>query len=253
VVAGPPRAAKAVKAEAYVSDQDARVLGMRISRLLEARSLVANARERRGIRIDRRTLPRVPFGEREVFVEERRAARVDTAILIVVDRSGSMIGDPREVARSAALRVCLAVEGIVGATVGCVAFPEQLDGRSDQVREILPMGAPVRMYADGFLWLNAPHWASTPMHTALAYARYALSRRKEPRRVCIVLTDGAPDNSALVEPELARLEEATIECVGIGIGTMAVELFPRHEVIQAVSELEGALFRLLQAVLAKAA
>jgi len=250
------RADRAVKANVlYAGDRDTRPLSMRIGRLLQAQSAAPVAHERVGSRIDSSLLFRVPLGEREVFIDEKSVRQVDTAIRVVVDVSSSMRSNGRiAVARAAALRLCIALSEVRGVCLSASAFPHDLDGRSDQVRELLPFGGKPRLYADNFLMLQADG-GSTPLAEALGESHYALLRRLEPRKICVVLTDGHPNGGpARVVPIVERMRRSHIEVIGVGIQTMRYpDLFPKFEVVHDVNELESALFKLLQSTILKRA
>lgn len=247
----PQVATVAASSGSYTGDSDTRPLSIRLTRLLSAQSRDYVTYDRRGSRIDPRRMARWRLGERDVFREEVSVKRVDTALMVVVDRSSSMQRERIRVARAAALRLCLAMSDVPGTSVGAIAFPDRVDAGYVDVRRLLPFGAPVRSYAQAFLGLDAPSMAGTPLHTALTHARYELLRQNKPRRICLVLTDGEPDGGAdEVRPHIELMTRDGIEVIGVGIKTMAVEdLFPRHEVIQDLADLEPALFALLQSSL----
>jgi Mg-chelatase subunit ChlD len=247
----PQVASSPTSSGSYTGDRDTRPLSIRLTRLLSAQSRDYVTYDRRGSRIDTQKLARWHLGEREVFYEENTVRRVDTAVMIVVDRSASM-RDRIQVARSAALRLSLALADVPGTSVSAIAFPDAIAGGTYQdVRRLLPFGAPVRSHARAFLELDAPTYAGTPLCIALTHARYELLRQNKPRRICLVLTDGEPDGgSDSVRPHIELMLKDRIEVIGVGIKTMSVEdLFPRHEVIQDLGDLEPALFTLLQSVL----
>lgn len=248
-----PRARRAQAAStSYMGDGDSRVLTIRLRNLLLAQARVQKSYDRRGSRACPRMLARLPFGERDVFVDEKRAALVDTAIKVVVDRSQSMQVDRRiQVARAAALRVTIALGDIAGTNVSASAFPERLDGRSDQVRQLLPFGAKPRQFARNFLDLDAPDWATTPMAPALTLALFELLRQRQPRKVCLVVTDGAPNGGGAREKEVvAQMRRCGIQVLGLGITKMhCPDLFDKFEVVHDLAGLESAMFRLLQSAM----
>ena len=235
----------------YRGDSDTRPFSIRLSRLLSAQSRDYVTYDRRGSRIDPHRMARWRLGEREVFYDEHRVERVETALMILVDRSSSMQRERIRVAREAALRLSLAMADVKGTSVSAIAFPDALDSGFVDVRRLLPFGAPVRSYAHAFLTLDAPTMAGTPLHTALTHARYELLQQRKQRRICIVLTDGEPDGGVdAVRPHVELMTQDGIEVIGVGIKTMSVnDLFPRHEVIQDLHELEPALFAMLQSSL----
>lgn len=248
----------------YHGDSDTRPFSIRLSRLLCANSTDAVSYDRRGSRIDPQRLVRWRLGEREVFVDEVPARRIDTAVMVVVDESPSMAELPMqsriakvqqrpiEVARAASLRLCKALGEVQGISVSAIAFPApNADGGCEAVKTLLPFGGHIRNHADAFLSLNAQNHGGTPLHLALTHARFELLRQSKPRRLCVVLTDGEPNGGeAMVRPYLDLMSRDGIEVIGVGIKTMVVKsLFTRHEVIQDLNQLEPALFSLLQSTL----
>jgi len=232
----------------YCGDGDTRPLTIKLRNLLLAQTRASTSHDRRGSRVDSRMLSRVAFGVREVFVHEQPAKLVHTALKVLVDRSQSMQGARIDIARRAALRVCIAAGDVDGTNVSASAFPEKLDGRKDQVRELMPFGSKARTYARNFLTLDAPDWASTPLAPALTLAMYELKRQPQPRKVCLVVTDGAPNGGGVSEKAvIAQMRRMGIQVLGLGIQTMRVtDLFDNSEVVHDVAEVEAALFKLLQ-------
>jgi hypothetical protein len=74
----------------YRGDSDTRPFSIRLSRLLSAQCRDYVTYDRRGSRIDPHRMARWRLGEREVFYDEHRVERVETALMVVVDRSFSM-------------------------------------------------------------------------------------------------------------------------------------------------------------------
>ena len=232
----------------HSGDGDTRPLTIKLRNLLLAQTRASSSHDRRGSRVDSRMLSRVSFGVRDVFVDEQPAKLVHTALKVLVDRSQSMQGARIDIARRAALRVCIAACDVDGTNVSASAFPEKLDGRKDQVLELMPFGAKARTYARNFLTLDAPDWASTPLAPALTLAMYELKRQTQPRKVCLVVTDGAPNGGGASEKAvIAQMRRLGIQVLGLGIQTMRVtDLFDNAEVVNDIAEVEAALFSLLQ-------
>jgi hypothetical protein len=239
----------------YAGDRDTRPLTMRVQRLLETQSKAYVSHDRMGSQIDNQLLYRVPMGERDIFVDEVATRRVDTAVHVLVDASTSMNSSNRiGIARMAALRLCVALSEISGVCMSASAFPHRLDGRDDQVLQLLPPGASPRRYAENFLTLRATI-GSTPLAQALTDAEFTLLHRPEPRKICVVLTDGEPNGGvASCSPIVNRMSLSGIEVLGLGIETMRFpNLFPRFEVVHNARDLESALFKLLQTTLLRKA
>ncbi len=58
---------------------------------------------------------------------------------------------------------------------------------------------------------------STPLSDGIQFAMQELNRRPERHRIIVVLTDGCPDNSAVVKRQIRLAKEAGITIIGVGI------------------------------------
>ena len=218
----------------------ARIRG-RLSAILDAQTRQQKWLSRSGQRIDSRKLHRVRTGQANVFVRRTERDIPDTAVHLLVDRSGSM-GDTIHVANQAAVALALAVSSVPRCDVAVSVFP----GIGGSVSPAITRGQPVRPNLD----LLPPYAAgTTPMAKAMLYALRELANANRSRKVLIVVTDGEPDNRSSVTylNDLSRNEVATY---GIGINSDAVtSLFDQAVVIDDVSALSDALFRIAQGFL----
>ena len=224
-------------------------LRQRLAGLLQAQALCRRYPGVTGKRIDTRRLCRFETGDARIFVRETIGLRTDTAVQILVDRSGSM-GSPRsrkkssaprpiEVARAACYASALALQQVPGVAVAAAAFP----GDGDQ--DVIVMGQfaqRIDRHAGRFAVLEAG--GGTPMAEAMLWGAGELLAQRNPRRILLVATDGAYDE-ALGQAMVARLERAGIEALGIGIHCEVSHLFARSRQISAIAELPGAMFELL--------
>lgn len=235
-------------APAVYDCSDVRPLSMKLRNLLLAQAPVIRSLERRGSRVDSRALARVPFGQREVFLEVKRSQVVYSAVKVLLDVSPSMRSRRIAIARLAALRVLAALADIPGTKVSASAFPTRVGRRFDQVRELLPFGAQIRQYAGSFLHIEANESGGTPMAPALYSAMIDLMRYRDMRKICLALSDGATDSRGAAEaPVIAEMRRQGIFVLGIGIETMANhQLFDRFEVVNDLKDLEPAMLSLLQ-------
>lgn len=199
-----------------------------------------------GIELDDFLIDRIPFGETAVFRHDTEVDGVNTAIVVVLDRSGSMNGTSIETAREAALAVAHAVEQIPDVAVSVGAFP----GHKSDVLPIMDFGEKTRATAGRFSAINAD--GGTPMTEAIWWGMEVLLYRQETRKLLFVVTDGAPNNAFSTKKAIEVAERCGIECFGIGIGhTPVATLFPRSCEIGAVQELAANLFGMLQASLVR--
>jgi cobalamin biosynthesis protein CobT len=175
-----------------------------------------------------------------LFPQRREQPALNTAVLLLLDRSGSMDGTKIQVAREAVLATALALEMMPGVQLATAAFPLgrkdvlPLTGFGQRVSATLPRYG---LTADG----------GTPLAEALWWVAWQLLRRPEPRKLALIATDGAPNDWMAAQAIIQRLTAAGIDLVGIGIKTGLVQtLFPTGVTIGQLKDLAPALFRLLQ-------
>jgi len=185
-------------------------------------------------------LHRLAVRDTRLFPQRREQPAVNTAVLLLLDRSDSMAGTKIQIAREAVLATALALETIPGVQLATAAFPLghkdvlPLTGFGQRVQATLPRYG---LTADG----------GTPLAEALWWLAWQLLRRPEPRKLALIATDGAPNDWAAAQAIITRLTAAGIELVGIGIKTGLVQmLFPTSVTIWRLEELAPALFTLLQ-------
>ena len=196
-------------------------LRQRLAGLLQAQTLCRRYPAVVGRRIDTRRLSRFEAGDPRIFVRETVGLQTDTAVQILIDRSGSMgssrsrkkSGAPRpiEIARAACYATTLALQQVPGAAVASAAFPGE--GEHD----VIVMGEFAQRadrQAGRFAALEAG--GGTPMAEALLWGAGELLAQRNPRRILLVATDGAYDQD-LGRAMVLRLERAGIEALGIGI------------------------------------
>lgn len=217
--------------------------------MLQAQAQVRNTVSETGRRLSSRHIHRIAAdngsGTVKVFRTRVDSPAVNTAVFILADMSTSMKGGRAEVARSSCMAVSAALEQVQGVKVAVASFnddatlicdfnekPSQVTGRFGE------------MFTAG----------CTAMDGALLHAARALLAQREPRKICLILSDGEPNSNASVETLVPLMEQSGIECMAIGIMHPAVAgLFKQHTIINRVEELPGAMFNMLKGVMLKAA
>lgn len=224
-----------------IDPADVSKVTVRLRARLQA-SLETALRERRtttdsGRRIHQGRLSRLAVGDPRIFVHKHKKSGLDTAIQILVDRSGSMTGHRINVAMQSALAVMSALEGTVGVATATSLFPQPvtLTGFEEKLAMTRKRYEPIAL-------------GGTPLTEALLWSvRHHLSARREHRKMLIVLTDGQPNDPPSAQKVVAQMQRHGIETIGVGIEHMAVrEIFPSHTVIDNVDELPNRLFDLIQ-------
>jgi cobalamin biosynthesis protein CobT len=174
--------------------------------------------------------------------EEKRA--INTAVIVLLDRSGSMSGTRMELARKTVLALADVLGVIPGISVSTGAFP----GKEGAVVSMTPFGRTASQTKDNYAMTAN---GGTPLAQALGWASVQMAVRQEQRKILLVATDGQPSNPGLVRALLERLEAEGVELMGLGIldqGTTR-HFFARHRTVQSLSELPAAVFELFQEAL----
>lgn len=198
--------------------------------------------------VDVRGLSRLYRGQTDVFLDEHESAQVDTAVVLLLDRSGSMqslIGLAQKCVASAAL----AVEKVPDAKVVVAAFP----GASANVIRLTKAGESVRRTL-GRYSLHAT--GGTPTAEALWWAGAEIASLGATRNIVIVCTDGEPNDPEQAQRIIGTLRKAGVEVIGVGLGsagTAAVKQLLRGVDacgVQSIDQLAPELFAVLRQKLA---
>lgn len=221
-------------------------LRSRLAGLVQASRLQRSFPKRTGSRVDGKVLTRIAVGDDRIYQSQWQKTAVNTAVIILLDRSGSMSGVQMEVAKGAVLASASALEVIPGIAVSTAAFP----GRDSDVAPLTRFGQKVKAQDYGIAASGG-----TPLAPALWWAASAILSRPEPRKIVLVATDGEPSNPASVHAAVKRMTAEGIELLGLGICTQAVErYFDSHSCINDIRELPKSLFGMLQSkIIGKAA
>jgi len=215
-------------------------LRTRLQALVEAAREEEEWNSEAGVDLDDYQLPSVLHGDTAVFLDDDLVKEVDTAVFVVIDRSGSMSNDI-DLAREATMAVAHALEQIQDVAVSTAAFPGHL-------HEVLPLtefGESVLATSGRYTALHAS--GGTPMSEAVWYGIDALIKRPESRRIMLVVTDGAPNNTLATQKAIQVAQSCGIEVLGLGIGNTPVEaLFPVAKEIQSMDQLSSSMFSMLE-------
>lgn len=224
-------------------------LRARLAGLVQASRHKTSHPRRTGRRVDRKALSRIARCDSRIFTSREEKADVNTAVMVLLDRSGSMHGSKIEVARQSVLASALAMEAIDGVSVAAAAFPGVASW--DGVVSLTNFGQSPRRTAHKY---GLGSSGGTPLTEALYWAAYQLHSRPEPRKILIVATDGDPNDGSTTSVAIKRLEDSGVEVLGLGILYGGVQrYFSEHQTIKSLPELPQALFGMLQKKLTRAA
>lgn len=224
-------------------------LAVQLKRQLESVNDVVSDPSYRGKRISRRHLSRVAHKDYRVFAHREQQPEVNTAVVSLIDASGSMSGTEIKIASSAILATALALGTIPFLAHAVGAFPSRKG--SDYVEIIQDFGENAEQVSSRF---NTDARGSTPLAQALLWAADRLLRRSEERRIVFVATDGQPDDVVSTKQLLTHLRRLNIEVHGLGICTDDDhKLFDSFSVVKDIQCLPQAFLTLFQRVLRRSA
>ena len=254
-----------------------RIIAGQLRRVLASRTVGTIERDRRAGKLDRRKLHtlnrpgRQPNGR--VFQRKIEGQKLNTAVGLLVDQSGSMSGRKIACAREATVALADALSGLslLGVQFGVWGF--------DVVQGSVPLGEfpygsvdrtePLRFHHyKGFSerWDRVSgrlgHMRAIENNCdgeAVRWAGHQLLSADVDRRILIVLSDGSPycgtaSDLDRIHSDLKRairdLGDRDVEVIGIGIMDMSVTKFYKNNVvIRSASELEGTLMSTLRKAL----
>ena len=214
----------------------ARMLG-----LLQAHTLRHAISGRQG-KLETGKLYRLSTRSPRVFQKRASVHKLDTAVHILLDSSGSMHGESIKLAVQACYAVGKALEHLSGISLGITSFPAYREGKIGVfplVRHGQKMTDRMQMQAHG----------GTPLAEALWWVMRQMLILKETRKVVLILTDGVPDDVPQCLQALEALRKTGVEVYGIGMKFDCISsLLPdtSSRVISRFEELSPALFEVLQ-------
>jgi cobalamin biosynthesis protein CobT len=264
-----------------------------LRRMIAARSQVQRIPGMRRGRLHGPNLHRILSGDDRVFTRKEEAQSLDTAISLVVDCSGSMAGDRMKLAMETAYSLG-SVLSRLGIQFECLGFTDNYsDPRvtnksykkeaeaADAVAKII-RAVPITMprfkefserwnqpvqrrfaqvfNADGGYGCGV-RFGSTPEGCGMEFAARRLLRRKEARKIMIVMTDGEPGGHVFnpqsmndhwaykrQSAEMVKaIEAAGVDLVGIGIQHAGpTGYYTNSMVIQSLDEMPKQLLQLLK-------
>ncbi len=197
-------------------------------------------------------LIKMATGDPRIFKKRVDVVSINTAVVILLDASGSMAENDRMgVARDSAFALHRTLTGIGGVSVLSAAFE-----MADEMNYI-----PIQLLCT---WGEKPAPMNfgvttgdyTPTPWALWYARSQLLQRPEPRKICLLITDGVPYGWNGIEADTVtattRLEKDGIEIAAIGINLPDVAKFWRNNrTVNNIEDLPSAMFGVMNELLTR--
>ncbi len=206
---------------------------------IQAKTLASRHHVQRGNRIDPKRLARLKAGDNSIFIQKVEGEKIDTAVHLAIDLSGSMNGAPETVAKQAAMAFAMALDGFQGVDVSITAFGSYLKPLKDWDDDLNTAASHLAGTGDG---------GGTAMDEAVMDGADKLLATNRPRKLMFVVTDGQAYRPADLAAVVGSIRDMGVESFGIGIQADASGVFGReHSVmIDDVNQLAGTLFGLLQ-------
>jgi len=247
----------------FMSDNtQARQFANQIRRYIQAQARTKVQTEKYHGRLDKRSivklaLPPIDGGDwnKRLFYDEVRAKALDTCIHVLTDWSGSMQGQKMIHAADASGRLVHTFDRVLRVPVQLAAFS---NGRTrcdiglikafDQ-RSVSPMDV-ATAFSRFYKFSSANNDAD-----ALMWAYRQIMKRKEERKIIIVLSDGCPagswsggsssDNLKYVA-KMIQLDKG-VELYGVGIQSNAVQnYYENFKVLQSSEDINNTLFSIIK-------
>ena len=238
---GPPPDLHQVRAETVA-------LRHRLTGMVQASRLKRSNPGGMGHWIDHRVLHRLTAGDPHVFRRKDEKVAVNTAALILLDRSGSMGGSSGRIAlaRKVVMALADALGTIPGVHVAAAAFP----GLDSQVVPLTRFGESVAGTRANY---GIQASGGTPLHMALGWVRAQMMVRPEARKIVLVATDGQPCDPLATRALVEKIEGEGVEMMGLGILDHGIskKYFRKNRTIDGLHELPEAIFAMFQDALTK--
>lgn len=214
-------------------------------------------------RLDTRRLTAAVAGRSNVFKRREDRPEIDTALMVLVDLSGSMSGSPARLANQCAISIAEAIDK-VGIAYEVLGFNNQSDLRllsPEHDRYKYTRCEPLDMWgfktfedrlfhAKGAMGvLENAVGGNNSDGDAIFFALDRLLARPEKRKVMITLSDGCPAfrthwhrrGDQYTRNAVDAAVKAGVDIMGVGILDRSVErYYPKHVVINNINDLAGA-------------
>jgi cobalamin biosynthesis protein CobT len=207
------------------------------------------------------------LGQQEVWKKKAQTPIVNTAVSLLIDMSGSMCGDKAELAGKCCIALVQALQKIKGLEVEVLGYDSTYgnshpDPETDKLWNVYSCFDQTRvtrfkafddpLNARTMRRLAAIEYSAdggTPTYTALSLAYTRLMARRKPRKVMMILTDGAA-NSCSHRPDskehlMFHLKKIIADHAARGVETMAIGIqsdyvrhyFPVSAVVNEINDL----------------
>ena len=217
-------------------------LSAQLKALLQTYVMNRGGAFRRG-HLDSNRLARLAVNDQRIFQQRVQQRGLDTEIVILMDMSGSMSGQDKDVISSEALyAVTHALHGVKGIRVAVYGFSHNDFISIKEFNQ--PAHENMRLDCAGGTYAGEA--------TMLALSKF--SWREGTRRIFIAMTDGDTYNPNLFDIALKRARKAGVEVVGVGICDTSMEQYvskDEYVPVNNIKEFPAKLFAILRGKLVR--
>jgi cobalamin biosynthesis protein CobT len=208
-----------------------------VRQLFEKSGLDEFQLNRKAGQINSSALASISTGNVRVFKRHHEEGGIDSAVVIVLDASGSMSGS-RAIS---AVKTCVALYETLtqsGVAVQIISF-------NYRTAVLVPFNTPV-VKAKNILSHFNPNY-STNDYFAVRYAHEILNARPESRKICFVLTDGNGWRENVIK-QIKSGNNLGITTVGVGIELDVSDVYENNVWIKDIKDLGNASFKQIKLV-----
>lgn len=199
-----------------------------------------------------------------VFKSRIHAPTLDVCVQLLIDCSGSMLGEPFEHAAAAATILHQVLSNTLGINTEVLGYTEVVQPKDKHIGKetntmhiFAPFGS--KVVSDTLihrLASAAELLQNNADGEAFAYGFRRIKQQKEKRKIMVVLSDGSPcggigkgDVATYTTEVVKAIENTPVELYGVGLMYMGVEaLYKRHVVIKEARGIEAGLVQLLDQI-----
>ena len=241
---------------------EARRFGSQVRRYLQAKARSRVSREKYHGRLDKQAitrlaLPPIDGGEwnKKIFYGYDEQKKLNTCVQVLTDWSGSMDGDKMVYAADASGRLVHTMDRVLRVPVALAAFT---NARSECdigiIKRFSDRSISPTQIAENFSKFYKYSSANNDAD-ALMWGYRELSKRKEMRKILIVLSDGCPAGSwgrSSGDSNLRHVtkqieDEGKIELIGVGICSDAVQSYYKNfKVLNKPEDINTTLFNVIK-------
>ncbi len=190
-----------------------------------------------GRKLSGRHLSRIAVGGSKVFSREDKAEGYDVHVELLLDCSSSMAGSAIKLALNACYAVAHALLDIQGIHVDIDAFPCSYEAT------VMPVCFTRNR------WMKLEAIGTTPLGQSLIYYIQRVVLIKQKHKLCIIITDGAPDDMISVKDAVKILKGIDVKLFGVVIMCSLINDVLGNECskkISLLSDISDILFKILK-------